>query len=147
MSNQAKNSNLNYWIGPTFNKVNRSFISSFENEIDRNRLVIIKCLLLKYKIFNVPIKNKEKTYEKNIEMSRNNDYTTDNLLHSKYFSKNYRLMAIDISKEIELENVDTMQLINFIGRLERNEGGTMFFVIEKTEGTIFNFSQNAVSVI
>ena len=34
-----------------------------------------------------------------------------------------------------------------MGRLERNKRATMFFVIEKTERTIFNFSQNAASII
>ena len=35
MSNQTKNNNLNYLIDPTFTKVNRSFVLSFENEEDR----------------------------------------------------------------------------------------------------------------
>ena len=97
--------------------------------------------------FDVPIKNKEETYEEIIEMVRNNDYTTGNLLDYEYFSNNYKLIAIDLSKQIELEDADTMQQINFIGRLERNEGATMFFIIEKTEETTFNFSQNAISII
>ena len=97
--------------------------------------------------FDVPIKNKEETYEKIIEMVTNNDYTTGNLLDYEYFSNNYKLIAIDLSKQIELEDADTMQQINFIGRLERNEGATMFFIIEKTEETTFNFSQNAISII
>ena len=97
--------------------------------------------------FDVPIKNEEETYEKIIEMVRNNDYTTGNLLDYEYFSNNYKLIAIDLSKQIELEDADTMQQINFIGRLERNEGATMFFIIEKTEETTFNFSQNAISII
>ena len=64
-------------------------------------------------------------------MSENNDYTTGNLLDYKYFSKHYKLIERDLSKQIELENPDLKQKINFIGRLERNEGATMFFVIEK----------------
>ena len=35
MANQTKNNNLNYLIGPTFTKVNRLFVLSFENENDR----------------------------------------------------------------------------------------------------------------
>ena len=35
MTNQAKNNNLHYLIDPTFNKVNRLFVLSFENEKDR----------------------------------------------------------------------------------------------------------------
>ena len=39
-------------------------------------------------------------------MSRNNDYTTGNLLHYDYFSKHYKLIAIDLSKQAELEKSD-----------------------------------------
>ena len=35
MTSQAKTSNLNYLIDPTFNKVNRIFVLSFENEDNR----------------------------------------------------------------------------------------------------------------
>ena len=35
MTNQTKNNNLNYLIDPTFTKVNRFFVLSFENEKDR----------------------------------------------------------------------------------------------------------------
>ena len=37
-------------------------------------------------------------------MSKNSDYTTGNLLDNEYFSKHYRLIAIDLSKQIELRN-------------------------------------------
>ena len=35
MSNQTKNSNLNYLIDPTFTNVNRPFVLSFKNENNR----------------------------------------------------------------------------------------------------------------
>ena len=66
-----------------------------------------------------------------------------NLLDYEYFSKHYRLTAIDLSKTTELENTDLKQQINFIGRLEQNT--TILFIIEKKEETIFNFSQNSVT--
>ena len=80
--------------------------------------------------FDVPIKNKEETYKKIIEMSKNNDYTTGNLLDYQYFSKHYKLIAIDLSKQIELENPHLKQQINLIGKLEENNGATMFFITE-----------------
>ena len=52
-----------------------------------------------------------------VEMGRNNDYMTGNLLDYEYFSKHYKLTAIDLSKQIELEIPDLKQQINFIGRL------------------------------
>ena len=44
-------------------------------------------------------------------------------------------------------NSDLKQQINFIGRLTRNEGKPMFFIIEKLEKTTFEFSQNAATVV
>ena len=87
------------------------------------------------------IKNEEERYKQIIEMGRNNDYTTGNLLDYEYFSKHYKLIAIDSSKQIEFENPDLKQQINFIGRLERNEGATMFFIIEKSGETTFEFTE------
>ena len=73
-------------------------------------------------------------------MGRNNDYTTSNLLDYEYFSKHYKLIAIDLSKQIELENPDLKQQINFIGRLERNGGAAMLFIIKKSEEATFEFT-------
>ena len=79
-------------------------------------------------------------------MSRNNDYTTVNLLDYEYFSEHYKLIAIDLSKQTELENPDLKQKINFIEKLEENNA-TMFSIIEKKEETTFDFSQNPVTVV
>ena len=48
--------------------------------------------------FDLSVKNDEEAYEKIIEMSNNNDYTTGNLLDFAYFKKHYKLIAIDLSK-------------------------------------------------
>ena len=79
-------------------------------------------------------------------MSENNDYTIGNLLDYKYFSKHRKLIAIDLSKQIELEDPNLKQQINFIGKLEKDEG-TMFFIIEKSEETIFEVLQNSVNIV
>ena len=93
----------------------------------------------------MPEKNEEEAYEKIIEMSKNNDYTTGNLLDFAYFKENYRLIAIDLSKQTKLKDP---QQINFIGKLDRqNNGATMFFIIEKSEETIFECSQNSVNIL
>ena len=94
----------------------------------------------------MPVKNKEEAYEKIIEISKNNDYTTGNLLDYEYFSKHYKLIAIDLSKQIELENRNLKQQINFIGKLEVDRA-TMFFIIEKSEETTFEFLKNSASII
>ena len=58
--------------------------------------------------FDVPVKNEE-AYEKIMSIVKNNDYATGNLLDYEYFSKHYKLIAIDLSKQIELENPDLRQ--------------------------------------
>ena len=155
MSNQTKNNSLNYLIDPTFTNVNRLFVLSFENE--NNRISFSKYYVPKVEIkdfnvlidgkpfFEIPVKNKEEAYEQIIEMSKNNDYTTGNLLDYEYFKDHYQLIAIDLSKQIELENFDLKQQINFNGSLEENNA-TMFFIIEKKEESTFDFSQNSVVV-
>ena len=75
-----------------------------------------------------------------------NDYTTGNLLDYEYFSEHYKLIAIDLSKQIELENPNLKQQINFIGKLE-DDKATMFFIIEKSEERNLEFSQNSVRII
>ena len=94
--------------------------------------------------FDLPVKNKEETYEKLIDMNNNNDYTIGNLIDFAYFKENYRLIATDLSKQTKLKD---RQQINFIGKLDKDNGATMFFIIEKSEETTFNFSQNSVTII
>ena len=145
MTNQAETNHLNHLINPTFTKVNRLFVLSFENEEDRtsfSKYYVPKVEIKDFNVlidgksfFDVPVKNKEEAYEKIMSISKNNDYTTGNLLDYEYFSKHYKLIAIDLSKQIELENPDLKQQINFIGRYARNEGVTMFSITEKSEET------------
>ena len=92
---------------------------------------IFQCINWWKKFFWCASKKKE-TYEKIIEISKNNDYTTGNLLDYEYFSKHYKLIAINLSKKIELENPNLNQKIKFIGKLEDGEA-TMFFIIKKSE--------------
>ena len=94
----------------------------------------------------MPVKNKEEAYDKIVSISKNNGYTTVNLLDYEYFPKHYKLIAIDLSKQIELENPDLKQQINFIGNLEEDEA-TIFFITEKLEERTFEFLQNSVSII
>ena len=120
------------------------FVLSFENENDRISFskyyvpnVQIKDFIVltdRKRLFDIPIKNCEEKYEQIIEMGRNNDYTTDNLWDYEYFTntKHYKLIAIDLSKQIELKIPYLNQQINFI---------------EKSETTIFEFLQNATIVV
>ena len=78
-----------------------------------------------------------------IDMSNNNDYTTGKLLDFAYFKENYKLIAIDLSKQTKLKGPQQI----FFGKLSNILGATVFFIIEKSEETTFNFSQNSVTII
>ena len=58
-----------------------------------------------------------------IEMSNNNDYTTGDLLDFVYFKKHYKLIAIDLSKQSQLKD---LQQINFIGKLKKYWSNNFF---------------------
>ena len=156
MTTEAVNNNLNILIDPTFTNVNRLFVLTYQNPDDRQSFsqfylpkVLVKdfnVIIEKLAFFDLPIKTEEEVYEKIIDISRNNEYTTGNLLDYDYFKKHYKLIAIDLSKQQVLqENEDLIQQINFIGKLE--EAANVFIIIEKKENTILEFSQNLVNVI
>ena len=156
MSNQTKNNNLNYLIDPAFTNVNRLFALTFENEdgkssfskyyVPKVEIKDFQMLIDVKPFFEIPVKNKEEAYEAFIEMTKNSNYTTGNLLDYEYFKDHHKLISIDLSKQIELKNLDLKHQINFIARLEENNAA-MFFIIEKKEETPFDFSQNSVVVV
>ena len=158
MNTEAANNNLNILIDPTFTNVNRLFVLAYQVDNDNNRKsffqfylprVMIKdfnVIIDKLAFFDLPIKTEEEAYEKIIDISKNDEYTTGNLLHYDYFKKYYKLIAIDLSKQQVLqENEDLIQQINFIGKLEK--ATSVLIIIEKKENTILEFSQNLANVI
>ena len=154
MTTEAINNNLNILIDPTF--TNRLFVLAYQNVDDRqsyDEFYLPKVMVKDYNViidklafFDLPIKTEEEAYEKIIDISRNNEYTTVNLLDYDNFKKYYKLIAIDLSKQQVLqENEDLIQQINFIGRL--TEAANVFIIIAKKEKTILEFSQNLANVI
>ena len=141
MTVQPQNNNLNYLIDPTFTNVNRLFVLPFTRDnADDNRdsfsdyylpnveIKDFNVLIDGKSFFDLPVKNEEEAYEKIVEISNNNDYTTGNLLDFVYFRKNYKLIAIDLSKQTKLKDP---QQISFIGKFLATHGATMFFCHQK----------------
>ena len=65
-------------------------------------------------------------------MSRNNDYTTGNLLGYLYRQKHHKLISIDLSRQ---KNTSFPQEINFTRKLEERDSAKMLFIAEKQEKT------------
>ena len=58
-----------------------------------NALIDIK------QFFDQAVNNKEELYEKRVEMSRNDDYTTRNLLNYLYHQNYYKVVSTDLSRQ------------------------------------------------
>ena len=156
MTTEAINNTLNILIDPTFTNVNRLFVLAYQTADDRQSFpqfylpkVMVKdfnVIIDKLAFFDLPIKTEKEAYGKIIDISRNNEYTTGNLLDYDCFKKHYKLIAIDLSKQQVLqENKDLIQQISFIAKLE--EAANLFIIVEKKENTTLEFSQNLANVI
>ena len=128
------------------NNVKKDYRDSFSHYYVPNvEIKDFNVLIDQKRFFDLPIKNEEEACEKIIEISKNNDYTTGSLLDFAYFKENYRLIAIDSSKQNKLKDP---QQINFIGKFEgENNEVTMFSIIEKSEETTLEFLQNSVNIL
>ena len=98
MTSEAVNNNLNILVDPTFTNVNRLFVLSYATDDDNynrqsySQFYLPKVMVKDYNViidklafFDLPMKTEEEAYEKIIDISRNNEYTTGNLLDYDYF--------------------------------------------------------------
>ena len=153
MINQTATNSLNFLIDPTFNDVNRLFVSAFPNEEDRRSFSKYFTTTVEIKDYNViingelfyeiPIENKEETYKAITELIRSGILRTGNEFDFEYFCEHYKLIATDLRKQ----NSDLKhQQINFIGKQEQN--ATIFFIIEEKETTTgLEFLQNSLTIV
>ena len=70
------------------------------------------------------------------------------MLDYSYFKENYRMIAIDLSKQQALDAYPrAIQRTNFTANLDREGNKTMFFIIEEAKETVLHFSQGTVKVL
>ena len=115
LTQQTQNRYLDYLIDPSFQIANTLFVLSFENKNDR--IVHTGYFLSKVKIkdynpvthgrniFDQPIKNGKITYDsiRKIATGQGDDYATGCLLDYIYFEENHKLIAIDLSKQLDVD--------------------------------------------
>ena len=100
--------------------------------------------------FDQSINSELKTNEnvRKIATGKGDDYTTGCLLDYSYFKENYKMIAIDLSKQQVLDaDPRAIQQINFTANLDRAGNTTMFFIIEEAKETVLDFSQGTVKVL
>ena len=96
----------------------------------------------------------------NLAMGQGKDYTTGCLLDYDYIKNNYRLTAVDLSRQKELDaDLKAIQQIEFVGQLKKignNDNATdagndqyMFFlaILEKMKEARLKFSQGRVTAL
>ena len=156
----AQNRYLNYLINPSFQGANRLFALAFENENGRtshSTYYLPKVEIKDYNVmidgrnfFDQPINSMNKTHEniRKIATGKDDDYTTGCLLDYPYFKENYKMIAIDLSRQNELDaDPRAFKQINFTANLDRAGNTTIFFIIEKAKETVFEFSQGTVKFL
>ena len=156
----AQNRYLNYLINPSFQGVNRLFVLPFENENDRtshSTYYLPKVEIKDYNVmidgrnfFDQPINSMNKTYEniRKIATGKGDDYTTGCLLDYPYFKDNYKMIAIDLSKQQALDaDPRRIQQINFTANLDRDGNTTTFSIIKQEKENILEFSQGTIKIL
>ena len=132
----------NHLVDPCFQGVNRLSVLSFENEDDRtwhSTYYLPKVEINDYNVtidgknfFDQPINKNLKRYKNigRIATGKKDDYTTGCLLDYSYFKENYKMIAIDLTKQQVLDaDPKAIQQINVTANLVRVGNITMFFII------------------
>ena len=101
-------------------------------------------------LFDQPKISELKSYEnvRKIATDKGDDCKTGCLLDYSYFKENYKMIAIDLSKQQVLDaDPRAIQQINFTANLDRAGNTTMFFIIEEAKETVLDFSQGTAKVL
>ena len=162
---QTENANANVFkyinLDPSFQGVNRLFIMAYSREAanqlgrnDRRKYYLPRIDLKKYNViidgrnfYDNPIESDIEKYRelKKVMIGKGEDYTTGSLLDYDYFKKHYKLVAVDLSKQKELDaDPRAIQQIEFKYMLETNS--SIYWVLEKSKETILEFYKGTVKV-
>ena len=147
-------------LDPSFQGVNRLFVTAYNrvdgqpNRDDQRKYYLPRIDLNEYNViidgrnfYDNPIESDIEKYRelKKVMIGKGEDYTTGSLLDSNYFKKHYKLVAVDLSKQKELDaDPRAIQQIEFKYMLETNS--TIYWVLEKSKETILEFYKGTVKV-
>ena len=90
--------------------------------------------------YHQPISDQIRKYDeiRKIATEKGDDYTTGCLLDYQYFKDNYQLIAVDLSKQKELDaDPRAIKQIEFYGVLDTKSQGRT--VLEKSKETVLGF--------
>ena len=147
-------------LDPSFQGINRLFVMEY-NRVDgqptrngQQKYHLPRIDLEKYNViidgrnfYDNPIESDIEKYRelKKVMIGKGEDYTTGSLLDFNYFDKHYKLVAVDLSKQKELDaDPRAIQQIEFKYMLGTNS--TIYWVLEKSKETILQFYKGTVKV-
>ena len=144
----------------SFQGVNRLFVMAYSTEDNqptrngRKKYYLPRIDLNKYNViidgrnfYDNPIESDIEKYRelKKVMIGKGEDYTTGSLLNFNYFKKHYKLVAVDLSKQKELDaDPRAIQQIEFKYMLGTNS--TIYWVLEESNKTILEFYKGTVKV-
>ena len=150
-------------LDPSFQGVNRLFVMAYnrladanDNQINTNKQIyyLPRNGFKKYNViidgrnfYDNPIESDIEKYRelKKVMIGEGEDYTTGSLLDYDYFNKHYKLVAVDLSKQKELDaDPRAIQQIEFKYMLGTNS--TIYWVLEKSKETILEFYKGTFKV-
>ena len=98
--------------------------------------------------YDQPINDSIKQYDeiRKISTGQGDDYTTGCLLDFAYFEKNYRLIAVDLSKQKALDaDSRAIQQIIFTGKA--SAGVMIYYILEQSKETMLEFAKGTTKVL
>ena len=147
-------------LDPSFQGVNRLFVIAYNRANDQptrngqRKYYLPRIDLNKYNVvidgrnfYDNPIESDIEKYRelKKVMIGKGEDYTTGSLLDFNYFDKHYKLVAVDLSKQKELDtDPRAIQQIEFKYMLGTDS--TIYWVLEKSKETILEFYKGTVKV-
>ena len=147
-------------LDPSFQGVNRLFVMAYNRangQPTRNgqqKYYLPRIDLEKYNViidgrsfYDNPIESDIEKYRelKKVMIAKGEDYTTGSLLDFNYFDKHYKLVAVDLSKQKEVDaDPRAIQQIEFKYMLGTNS--TIYWILEKSKETILEFYKGTVKV-
>ena len=161
---QTENADANVFnyinLDPSFQGVNTLFVMAYSRADNqptrdgRRKYYLARIDLNKHNViidgrnfYDNPIENDIEKYRelKKVMIGKGENYTTGSLLDYDYFNKHYKLVAVDLSKQKELDaDPRAIQQIEFKYMLGVNS--TIYWVLEKSKETILEFYKGTVKV-
>ena len=162
--NLDSNNLTRFYLDASFQGVKRLFVFAFDDTTDGNKKVEInscrKCFLPRVnitsynvlidgrKLYDQPINDQIKKYDeiRKIATGQGNDCTTGCLLDYQYYKDHYQLIAVDLSKQKELDaNPRAIQQIEFYRKL--NTKSKLWTVLENSKETVLEFYKGTAKVL